>query len=334
MKEVKQRSNKRSKQGDVILFYLYIINHIRRWGRLPTPEEARRSKQNINYYVKQLKIKELIYSIGYSCWRVNEEKVKETSLEEVKQKGVDSTSQFKKGISKEIRGHAFTIKVHHKVRNLPIIAEKKFKGKWINNNSVFSSNIKHRVIWFSKRSIVIYFNKEESFFSDSAKQSKEMAIYKFKSLMTNLERELNKSLKIKKEWNFEVSRQEYANINNELAEDFNKKQNKLRCYYNGKCWLLIDNSLNLNELEAVNPKTSDKDMDKVVMPFFNDLKHRNESNKDFIISDIMDRLEKQQEILMQNQINLTKSQKINADQIGMILGLFTKRDEDKPSYIG
>lgn len=71
----------------------------------------------------------------------------------------------------------------------------------------------------------------------------------------------------------------YAEINNEMAKDYNEKQVKLKIYGidDGKVWFLIDNSWNLNEAETVHPQRSKHDMERL-KDFFNDLREKDVPN--------------------------------------------------------
>lgn len=57
----------------------------------------------------------------------------------------------------------------------------------------------------------------------------------------------------------------YAETSNELAEDLNKKKQKLsiKCPKDGKTFLKIDNSFQLNELETLHPENSQEDMENI-----------------------------------------------------------------------
>ena len=87
--------------------------------------------------------------------------------------------------------------------------------------------------------------------------------------------------------NFSVCRQHYSLVKNAIAKDYLNRKDKLHVWdKDGKLWLLIDNSFNLEELENVHTKTS-KDDNKIVQDDFNSLKERGLS-RDFLANCIDD----------------------------------------------
>lgn len=83
-----------------------------------------------------------------------------------------------------------------------------------------------------------------------------------KELCKNLQRKLKSRLFNTKYLDFEVSRNHYALVKNEIATQYNKEHKKLLVYDDlGILRLLIDNSLNLNELEAVSNKKAMGDIE-------------------------------------------------------------------------
>ena len=133
--------------------------------------------------------------------------------------------------------------------------------------------IKDYKIHLGSRSIVIYAPSGKSFFAETAKQGKLAGLQECLSIIRKIERLLgNLDLRIHKKYQIKVCKQEYAEIENELAKKCNVDNDKIRISGSDGCWLLIDNSFNLNELETVHPRTSERDMDEVVKPFFNDLR--------------------------------------------------------------
>lgn len=85
---------------------------------------------------------------------------------------------------------------------------------------------------------------------------------------------LQKVLKVKlfeKFLDFKTARNHYALIKNQLAEEYNKEKKKLSIYDDRKeLRIIIDNSLRLNEFEAVHQKEARTDNEKV-QDWFKDL---------------------------------------------------------------
>jgi len=88
-------------------------------------------------------------------------------------------------------------------------------------------------------------------------------------LVPFLEKEYGVTL-IKKGKHFiRVYQEEYAEQNNELAKESEVKKEKIsiRDEKDGRIWLKVDKSFNLNELETCHPKKAYEDMEEVIQPF-------------------------------------------------------------------
>ncbi len=174
----------------------------------------------------------------------------------------------------DINGHAFmfTLSIPKELLGWwksreKILAEKKIESKPLN---IFGGGqgiiLDGKKIHLTSKSIIIF--ESASYVRKLAKESKSTAIYYFQKFIKKLERTFDKELKERGRYRFRVSRQHYALIQNSLAKQYNSEHKKLEVY-NGKGRLiyLIDNSpteANLrgeNHFEAVNPETSDKDID-------------------------------------------------------------------------
>jgi hypothetical protein len=244
--------------------YLSIINTIRTSGKLPSLSI---NKQLLNYYICKLKSDAVIRRIGYGVWAVDEQKFNEWQLK-------TSTTYQVKAV-KNIRGHGFTFCFRI---NVPSGWHK--RAEYLDSKGIRYRKIRQGIslkhgkytIWLCSNSIIIYFPQEKSVYSSTAAHSQLQALYKAEELIRSMESLLSCSFKINKKYRVKISRQHYAKIKDELAKDMNRKGEKLYIEYEGKGWLLIDNSLALHELEAIDNKASVQDIDKVVVPFFNDLR--------------------------------------------------------------
>jgi hypothetical protein len=82
------------------------------------------------------------------------------------------------------------------------------------------------------------------------------------------------NLKLNGRYDLNLCRQHYADIDNELAKDYNERKEKLLIRdEKGEAWALVDKSLKLDEFEAIHSKTAVPDMDNVITPFMNKLRH-------------------------------------------------------------
>jgi len=285
---------KTSKKEQTKKFYLTILYHIRDYNRLPVEGEIGISKQNMNYYVKKLKIDEVIYSPSYSVWHLNEDKLKVflgNNIQSRSKKTDEHTNPLKAHLPSKLttRGHGYAFGLKIKSFMGWNVIRGKLKGKWIKNDTVKRIMVKGRKVWLCKDSIVVYFKKGESMWGDSGASSKKHAIHEFIVTVKKIEKQIGHSFKINKEYLFKITKSEYANINNVLAKDYNDKNKKLKIYNKrGELWALCDKSFNRDEFETVHSKTSEQDYDNVVMKFFNSLKtHYEETGESFTIDKLM-----------------------------------------------
>lgn len=200
------------------------------------------SKQAVSKIIKKLKKKGLI----------------NPALKEVdKNRG---TCQPLKRNQIRLHGQEFNIKILYKDQRYRKLLEK--------SNTI---NIDGNTIRLYKNSIEIY--SGQSFYADTAHKATVRSFQYWNRLFARLENDLNLILVKPRSQNIKLVNQHYAEINNELAEECEKKADKIRVYTTdeGKLWFVIDNSFNLHEAETQG-KTSKQDMDEVVRPFFNDLR--------------------------------------------------------------
>jgi len=266
-------------------FYLCIIKEVKQFNRLPSIKKLGTTKQNLNYYVKRLKIKNIINKIGYGTWEyIGSEEIKE--VKEVKESSGATKKTSKRFLpkKKEIRGHGFIIKFkipkeiykwNHERRkeyltknNIPFkVIGSNWKGERI--------TIRKHKIWLTDKSIVIYTPKGMSYFGGSAEESWKYAIYDIENLLISVENLLKISFRINGKHKFRIGRQHYAKIQDKLAEQYSRDGKKLLCLNkNGEIWLTIDKSYT-NELEFQHKNTAKIDTDNIVS-YMNSLKEYNE----------------------------------------------------------
>jgi len=260
-----------------------IIDHVKEHGTLPNLSV---SKQARNYHVKRLKIDGILKKIGYSVWEVDEQKqVKIQHLKQVKKQHSDA---------KIIRGHGF----HYRVR-IPSIPNWHKRAVFLEQKGIINKEsqatwkgqrliIRNYKVWLLDNSIVIYAPKGKSFYDILASKSKRAATYELEQILIRLEAILGANLKIKGNYQFKISKQHYARIKDYIAHDYNKNKKKLNLYINDDHWLVIDHSLNRDELETLKPDSADNDQDKVVGPFLNDLKdHHDRTGESLTIGKVL-----------------------------------------------
>lgn len=218
-------------------------------------------KQNISYYAKKLRELGYIQMVGKGTWIVKDMPYKVA----------------KRMPYKNIRSHGFVFSL--KLPNISnwenrktYLDKKKIYYKEIGNGRSQSLIIKGYKVWFTDKTITIYFPKNKDYLTDASEKGRNRAIFDFLNLVKHIEGKFNISLKINKNYLFSVSRQHYGYIKNTLAKIYNNPKKRFELYQNRKLWLLIDNSLNLNELETLDPEKAHIDMDKAIKPFFNSMR--------------------------------------------------------------
>jgi predicted transcriptional regulator len=137
-----------------------------------------------------------------------------------------------------------------------------------------TTNIDGNTIRLYNNSIEIY--SGQSFYADDVQKATANSFDYWNRLFARLENDFKVILIKSRAQNIKLVKQHYAEINNELAQECEKKADKIKVYTtdDGKLWFLIDNSFNLHEAETQG-QTAKQDMAETVRPFFNDLRDNN-----------------------------------------------------------
>ncbi|GAI07020.1 unnamed protein product, partial [marine sediment metagenome] len=195
--QVKEKGSNKS-------FYLTLLVLIEK-GMNPTKicKELNLSKQNLNYYLRQLKKKGIIKKLGYGVWKIQSKNL---------------TSEHGVNSSKNIRGHAFIwkIKLHQPKDWINILEKHKIKYKLIRNciPRIYFNNKK---IWLGKESITIY--EPNSYYGINAIESRKHAVFNLLETLEHIERTLKINLR---PYTFTPAREHFALIKNDLANQCNK----------------------------------------------------------------------------------------------------------------
>ena len=220
-----------------------IVLDLLKQGKRPSEicKELSISKQLINYYLRTLKSNGNIKKIGYGTWEVK----------------INTYNTLTKQV--KIRGHAFI----WKIRISKDIDWSKFNLTKLKN--VYQININNKKVWLSNRKVTIYENKD--FNGNDAIQSRKLAaIEMIKDLDT-----LKKTLNVNFNYGFNVAREHYSMVKNELANYYNSNKQKMIIKDDlNKEWLWIDFSDGIDELET-NKLTNSKQ----VQDWWNDNKKYN-----------------------------------------------------------
>lgn len=210
------------------------------------------------------------------------------------------TSQPSTTFVNQIRLHAqeFHIKIIYK--------SEKYKEILKHSNTI---TIDGNTIRLYKNSIEIY--SGHSFYSDTVQKATVKSFEYWNRLFTRMEHDLKAILVKPRAQNIKLVNQHYAEINNELAQEVEKKE-KIRIYTteDGKLWFTIDNSFNLHEAETLHPETAKEDMAEAIMPLFNDLRDNHPPTLSQVMSVINQAVEVNKETAagLNSVVSLLKSQ--------------------------
>lgn len=114
----------------------------------------------------------------------------------------------------------------------------------------------------------------QSFYADDVQKATIDSFKYWNRFFLRLESEFKVILIKPRSQNIKLVNQHYSEVNNEFAEECERKGDKIKVYTteDGKLWFTIDNSFNLHEAETLHPQTAKEDMSDSVRPFFNDLR--------------------------------------------------------------
>jgi hypothetical protein len=250
--------------------YLTILNSVEQYSKLPT---LPMSKQALNKYVRRLKNEGKIKKVGYATWELERSK----PLCPWDTPPVPASFPVEKVNFSKVRGHAFmfVLKVPQEVKewNNRLASLKDHRVLPGVRGGGQHIDIKGFKVWLLRHSVVFYFPAGFDYIDVTANAIKAKAFEKVLGLVADLERLLGFSLRGVKGYGLKVSKQHYALMDNFLARQKSAANEGLRVIgFDGLEWLIIDRSLGVPELEAVNSFRSDKDTDEVLSPFFNELR--------------------------------------------------------------
>lgn len=254
-------------------FYLSILDLFKQ-GKNTTEvsKELNISKQKLTYHTHKLR------ELGFlekdkNIWIVKNSKKAD----------LEHTLNWK---DKQIRGHAFIWKVKP-IRNYDwkLLLEKNNINYKLVRGYTPRIFIKNKKVWLGKETIAVYENK--SFYGKNALESRKYAVIELIEVLRELQRQLGISFK----YFFRTTREHFGLIKNELAQQLNRKNEKLiiRDNLDGE-WLWVDDSEGmLGELET-GGKGFTQDRAKLnigVQKWYNDhKKHNFEVTSSFILNSL------------------------------------------------
>ena len=229
-------------------FYLTILDRLRFKTNLQkVREELNISKQQMNYYLRQLKKRGLIQNKGYGWWELTNQSKRMTKYDNFLKKDM-------------IRGHAYVWEV--KLINKPENWDKRLeilKKKKINHKIVGAKNTTPRIkalgrkVWLCKDHLRIFDIEKSSYYGENAIEARKNSFLQLLRIVQVLENKLGFSLK---PFNWEFRKEHYALIKNDFAIEQNNKGIIIRINDEYGEWLLVDDSLGMGgELENIGKKS-------------------------------------------------------------------------------
>ena len=185
------------------------------------------------------------------------------------------------------------IRLHSQEFNIRILyKDQRYKEQLQKANTI---NTDGNTIRLYRNSIEVY--SGHSFYADDVQKATADSFDYWNRLFARLENDLKIIIIKSRSQNIKLVNQHYSEINNEFAEECEKKADKIRVYTtdDNKVWFLIDNSFNLHEAETIHPETAQHDMGDAVRPFFNDLRN----NKPPLLSEMQEMIK-----ILANQPNV------------------------------
>ncbi len=279
-------------------FYLSIINSLKVSTNLTKiRNNLNISRQQLNYYLRQLKKQGYIIQKGKGWYEVSKKCKNMTNHDNHLPK--DST-----------RGHAYVwkIKLPKEIKdwNKRI---KILKKKRINFNLIGAKGntprikILGRKVWLCNDNLRVFDKPRESYYGKNAIESRNSALNEIKLIVGILERKLGVSIK---PTDISFQKEHYALIKNDLAIEENKRGNIIRISDESGEWLLMDDSLEKGgELENIGKKAFKTNVP--MQKWWNDHKEQ-----DFKVtpSFILESLNKSIQVQGMHSQNIIKHQKV------------------------
>lgn len=272
-------------------FYLTILDRLKFKTNLSEiQKELKISKQQLNYYLRQLKKKGFIQNKGYGWWELTNQS--------------KNTTKYGIFLDKDmIRGHAYiweiklTKKPEHWNKRLEIIKKKNIHYKLVGAKKN-TPRIKAlgRKVWLCNDHLRIFDTKKASYYGETAIDSRKSSFMQLLRVVQVLENKLGFTLR-PFEWEFK--KEHYALIKNDFAIEQNKKGVIIRISDEQGEWLLVDDSLGMGgELENVGKKAFDTNIP--MKKWWNNKKEHNFKITDDFILNTMNGIQQNQLMFAEN----------------------------------
>lgn len=279
-------------------FYLSVINLLKETTNLTKiQKELNISKQNLNYYLRQLKNNGLVSNSASGLWELTEDG--------------KNPSKYGKLLTKDIsRGHAYIIEVklpkevegwHNRIK---VLEQKQINYKLV-GAKLDTPRIKAlgRKVWLCNTHLRIFDTPEASYYGLNAVQSRVIAFNEFKKIVSVLENKLGIRLN---PTDIVWKKEHYALIKNDLAIEENRRGNIIRVSDENGEWLLVDDSLGKGgELETIGKKALVTNIP--MQKWWNDMKDTKFAWTPSVIANQISQVTSNQQMFAQNLESHVKS---------------------------
>lgn len=267
-------------------FYVSIINKLKRTTNLSKIyKELFISKQNLNYYLRELKKNGYIIKRDKGWYELTER--------------CKNITKYDKILSKDItRGHAYVwkIKVQKKIKNwdkrIQVLEKYRFKFKLVGAlKTTPSIKILGRKVWLCNDHIRVFDKPKASYYGLNAIESRKSAFYEILLIVGTLNSKLNINLR---PTDIYFQKEHYSLIRNDLAIYHNKKRERVHVSDEYGEWFLMDDSLGEGgEMENVGKKALQTNI--TMQNWWNDnKKHKFKVTPTFILESIGGLIQTQQ----------------------------------------
>jgi predicted transcriptional regulator len=289
-------------------FYLTIISMLGEGTNLAKIKKTLNiSKQNLNYYLKELKKRGYIYNKGDGWYELTD-------------KGKKSTEYTNKLAPNMCRGHAYVWKIDLPKtitgwnKRIDILKKKKIRFELVGvSKNIPRIKVKGCKVWLCNNHIRIFDKKGKSYFGSTAREARDLALYKLMNIIGSLENKLGILFRPS---DIHLKKEHYSLIKNDLAKELNNRSVRVRVRNESGEWLMVDDSMeDGGELETVGKNACETNLN--LQDWFNSHERTNFKVTPEFILKVMNGIQ-------QNQLGFDKNTLTHLGILGEIGGMLKK----------
>lgn len=264
-------------------FYLCVIDVLRTGKLSDVCARFGMSKYSASYHVSKLRRLGIVEKRGYGVWKINDSMIymlKDINSKQVKKIELSRSSLFKRSttnkiLTSRVRSHAFQFVL--KVGGVTGWV-KKYRRSYLDSKGVVYKALRQGEsllvggckVWTTDRSVVVWL--PQSYFVDNAEVGFRFMVDDFLKVVRGVERLFNVSFRLGGKYRFKNVRMHNALVKNALAEQYNRDKQGLYVFDERGCWLWVDDSGGLAELETGRASGEGVEASLRVQAFFNGVK--------------------------------------------------------------